>query len=503
MSSSRALEADRLFRESYESLRLGQSRDAVTAARKAARLLDDRTMGSLNLAAVLIDAGSELGNGPYLREGVALLHSVETGITDDLTTAFHYNLGNGYASIGSRQRGYGAGTKPALAQAISHLDAALELEPRSDIQANLAGTLLQQGRWIEAYDEFDRVVRADPLHHSALARRGSCLIGIYNWTPNHSALLTGALADHEKAVALSYEEPVFQRSYRSVIGDLRRRGVLPRVPDVVAAAPDHRWIWQNRLALNPCPLCEVESPDAFDLYPLAQRLEGGRRTPPIEDLHDMVNAVCQAFAVARWLLYRATEAGAEEEDHVISVPGSAGAVHDLQLGLTMASVTGFYGVLGKIAYAVNAYFNLGHPPGFVTFQSIWRPTGGGRGAIPSRRSDLHPKLVRTPTPALSALYRLALSTEHGLGRYQSLRTLRNQIEHHLVVGVEGEKTSPYFRAIRPSQLRRDALRLGQIVKAAIWYFGGTLLRGEQERLKRALRRGTPVGRGQGESVIRS
>lgn len=492
-----------LLSEASKLLRVGRSGAAIRKARSAAPLIRDPVVRAVNLSAILIDAGAELKKSAYVREGVDALRAVEKDVTADLAPLFHYNLGNGYSYLGARERGFGAGTRPSLAIAASHLAAALEKDPRPDVRANLAGVLLAQGRWVEAYDEFNRVVLENPAHHNALARRGSCLMGIYNWTAGHRALLMSALADHEAAVKLSDDELVFQRSYRRVVHDLRRRGIEPRIPEVADATPDQKWIWENRLALNPCPLCEIESPEAFDLYPLAHRLEGGRRYPPVEELLDIVNAVCQVYAVARWSLFRALSDSVSETDHVISALGSPGAVHNLRVGLVMTALTGFYGVLGKIGYALNGYYRLGHPASKVTFQSIWLPPGSRSRSVPDSRCDLHAKLVRSPTSALSALHRVALSLEHGLGRYESLRTLRNQIEHHLVVATEGKSESAYYRAIKTAELESEAIRLGQIAKATIWYFGGALLRGEQERLKRAARQQGVVLRGEGDPVRRT
>lgn len=397
----------------------------------------------------------------------------------------------------------GPGTRPSLLKAISHLDEALRLEPLPNVRVNLARVLLMQGRWIESADEFNLVLQEQPDHHNALALRGSSFIGIYNWTSEHMGLLIAALADHERAEDLALGDLVSLRSYSTVIADLRARGISSYEPSLKEATHDQQWIWEKRLALNPCPLCRAESPDAFDLYPLAARLEGGRRKPSVEDSIEMVNALCRSFATARWSLYKATQDNPSESDHVITLRVDGGSRHDLRVGLAMVALSSFYSVLGQIAYGINAYFDLGHRPNHVTFETVWHPTGKKARGISTTRKELHPKLTRYPCSALSALHALALSMEISKGQYEQLRKLRNRIEHRIVVPRHEPVESPCFEAVEPAALESAALRMGRIAKAAIWYFGGAILRGEQARLRRALKRGHRVWKGKGPSVDRS
>lgn len=195
-----------------EQLRCGRPAEAVRTAREVARLIENPAVRAIIVGGILIDAGANLKKVRLVKEAIDELERVSAQVTESVRPAYHYNLGNGYSTLGHRQTGHGPGTKPALVKAISHLDAALKYIPTPDVRANLSGVLLAQGRWIEAFDESDAILQEYPTHHQALARRASSLQGIYNWVEGHTAILAAALSDLEHAIELSDDEPVFQSS---------------------------------------------------------------------------------------------------------------------------------------------------------------------------------------------------------------------------------------------------------------------------------------------------
>ena len=199
-------------------------------------------------------------------------------------------------------------------------------------------------------------------------------------------------------------------------------------------------------------------------------------------------------------MYKAIEDPPLESDHVITIEGNPSARHELSVGLLMSAALNFYALLGQIAFALNNYYRLGHDARYVTFENVWGQPGSR--SLPRERNSLHPALRRRSVPALAALYWLAQSFTHGLGRYVDLRNLRNSIEHHVVCVFDAPVESPYYIALTRKQLEESTLRLGQIARAAIWYFGGAILYGEQERAKRQLRRGQKVTKGTRGTVRR-
>ena len=285
---------------------------------------------------------------------------------------------------------------------------------------------------------------------------------------------------------------MFQARYEHVLESLRRRVSSLSVSPQTSSRRDVRWIWESGLALNPCPVCRQDSPEAFDLFPLAGRLEGGIRHPEVDVVVDLINSLCRNYATARWILYKALADLPTESDHVITIQGNISARHELPVGLLMSAASGFYALLGQIAFSLNSYFRLGHDARKVTFESVWGKLGN-RG-LPQDRAGLHPALRRRSVPALAALYRLAQSFTHGLGRYADLRELRNSLEHHVVCTFDAPAKSRYYVSIDRRWLEESTIRLGRITRAAIWYFGGAVLHGEKERARRVIQRGGTVSK---------
>lgn len=485
------------------ALRDGLPGQAIRIARIARRKAEDATIGQFSLAAVLIDGGADLRKPHLVREGVGILEALESRLPSGSEATFHYNLGNGYAYLGTRERGKGPGTRPSLETAISHLDESLQYSDRVDTRTNLAGALIDHGRWIEACDELREVLERNPDHHNALAKHGSALMGIHNWTARHDGLLISSLMDHDRAATLAVGDRAFVESYRRVVDRLRKQ-VAPRSPAAKQKTSFQKWVWSTRLALNPCPLCGLESPSAFDLYPLASRLEGAVRRPTTDELLDLLNTICRNYASARWVLYSATGRAAHlPSDHVITLAGSTGADHRLSVGLLMTATAGFYSLLDQIGYALNAYFHLGHTkPSRLHLDTVWsRP--GKPARFPATRADIHPRLLRLATPAVAALYHLTASFQHGKGRYRTLRKLRNHLQHRIVLATRGESGSKYYESITVVELTSQAFLMGRLAKAAIWYVAAAFLEGERDRLHRAQRKGVPVTGGTGPSVRRT
>ena len=492
---------DELIERGRRQLHCGQPSSAVRTARRAARVISDPVARAINVGGLLIDAGSDLHKTRFIKEGIDELESVSAQVTESQLGEYHYILGTGFSVLGHRQRGQSPGTRPALGKAISHLDEALKRSPVPDVRANLGRALFAQGRLMEALDEFDAILEAVPTHHQALANRAWSLWGIYPWVEGHKAILAAALADIEHAVKLARNEPVFQAKYQGLRDELRRHVSPLSVTPQTSSRRDVRWLWESRLALNPCPLCRQDSPEAFDLFPLAGRLEGGVRHPEVDVVLDMFNSLCRNYATARWILFKASADRPIESDHVITIPGNESARHELPVGLLMSAASGFYALLGQIAFSLNSYFRLGHDVRHVTFESVWRRPGT-RG-LPQSRSNIHPALRRRSDSALAALYWLARSFTHGMGRYADLRDLRNSLEHHVVCTFDEQARSRYYVSTERSRLEESTLRLGRIARAALWYFGGAVLFGERERALRAIRRGQRVSRGTRGTIRRT
>lgn len=498
------------FDAAYELVSHGRFHTAVRVALAAAAQHPDRWHADFRFAAILIDAGARSRTRHYIDEGIRLLDRSIPSARATAQSSVRYNLGNAHLALGELERGRGPLTRPSLAHAVSHLAASLAIEPRVEAEINMASAFVEQGRYIEAIDLLTHVLRKSsdhPMACVAYATRARAEEGVHDWMLPHQGLLEMALVDTECAVAMAKAAGAFdyERVYQRAVDRLRTMTGQPSVI-TASAEPAHAWMWEQGLALNPCGLCGLETPDAFDTYVLQGTLGGARRRASAE-VAEIVNTWHRTFSTARWNLLQAAGAiGDLPGDHVVTTPGLRGTRHDLQIGLLIAAITGFYSVFDKVAYGLNTYLHLGHKPDRVSFSRMWARRDWRRRKdgppMPNARADLHPTFARTAARPLSALYHLAWSIETGEGLYRTLRVLRNETEHRLLVATPHHASSNYFSTIEPSELKRQAIAVGRLAKAAMWYAGGTLWWREAQRLRRATRAGHLVMAGRKNDVRR-
>lgn len=171
-----AMDPNLRWRQASDLLRQGKPRDALRAARRAARILPAHPATHLNLSGFLIDAGSDLHRPRLVREGIALLHRMRSTAPAESLHHLEANLGNAYLLLGQWERGRGPGTRQSLSDAVAHLDRSRIAVPDPRTSTNLAGALSAQGRWIEALDLLGHVIAANTLPHAvhvAHAKRGA------------------------------------------------------------------------------------------------------------------------------------------------------------------------------------------------------------------------------------------------------------------------------------------------------------------------------------------
>lgn len=485
----------------------GEHSAAVEEARRVHRLFSSPSADAA-LAGILVDVADFTRNLKLAREGKTIMERLPQKFIDAYPADYHYNLGNAFSNIGHYQRSRGAARRPAIAEAVSHYDQALQFADRPNTRANLANALLAQGRYIEALDELDSLLDAEPRHYNAHGYRGASFLGIDIWLNHtHAGIRQAALRSYRKAVEFAKDDPVVAQHFARYVSQLESRVSL--LPDLEQKPmrSDAQWFWSRRLALNPCPICMLDSPDAFDLFPLPGVLTAPRRRPPTKDLFVVLNAILGTFGTARWQLWSAESPESSlPPDHIIQHTGSGGALVDLKIGLKMSAFAGFYRVLGQIASALNNCLALKHSPEQVTFNNVWgKPRVRG---FPKTAEELNPGIRRRSNDPLSALYYLAASLELGLGRYRHLRILRNQIEHRLAAPFVSPQRGttrkhPYYEPIVVADLSRDVYVVGRLARAAIWYLCATLFVEERRRVRAAQRAGHVISGSTGTPVARS
>lgn len=481
-----------LFQLSQDLISRGKNIEALKTARLAALKSRGNIRSKISLSGILIDAGSALNSIKHVKEGVNLLESIKPFIKRTQHFAYHYNIGTGYLTLGQKERGFGVGTKPSLSKAIDHFDESLRYNNNYDARVNLAIALIDQGRSIEALDELEEVISQNPNHHVAIANRAKALVKINNWIFPHNDLEIQALIDYKKAALLAKDDISYLNQYIRIMKDFEKD---IKIPKIIYKNPNQieKLIWENRLSLNPCPLCNIESPKSFDVYTLHGRLSGPNRRPSSEEVDQIVNSLHRNYSSARYCLLQAINAAPfQGKNQIILMPTPSFSNDSIENGLIIMSFLGFYSILSQISYAMNSYFHLNHNELRVKFNTIWGKPNYKKKSIPLIRSEIHPSLKRIITPSLSALYRLALSLEIGLGRYSDLRILRNNLEHHVVILSKTKRNSRFFKDIDKDELLQKTIKIAIISKAALWYFCSSIWKAEYERLKKISKKGKLV-----------
>lgn len=485
------------FKTAYDHITQRLFAEAVREGRRAAAVLGPRWEARHNLAGVLIDAGAQGKRRPWVMEGIDLLTALLSEVPPEASGGVHYNLGNGYLAATELRKGHSLSTRNAqtLALAVNALAQAAELKPDlHEARINLASALLQQGRSIEAIDLLTTMVSAVPAHPMPRLKRASALEHVHAWMHPRTGVLDSALRDAVAAHERTGSFPEYARACEAAVTRLRGR-MTPATPhgEAIELPPGPlAWIWEAGLALNPCVRCRATSPTAFDVLVLDGLLDGRGRRPSADEVAEIVSAWHRTFSAARWTAMSALEVERPlPSDHVVALRGSGNTPTNLKTGLLLQAAIGFHAVFDQIAFGLNAYLHLGHPPKAVDFNTVWFR----RGKRPAQKGvlaphELHSSLRGKALPPLSALYWLSRSLQDDGGLYRRLRDLRNHAEHHVTVaGDTNIISSRYFTLVDGDRLEADVLALGRLAKAAMWYAGATIFSHEKARARRAERTG--------------
>lgn len=488
-------EAPPSFKDAASLITVGEPEEAVRIARRICRRGRQGPGYRHNLAAILIDAGVAVGRSRWIREGRKLLE----GLRDDASRAgrlasFEYNVGNAWAALSRTERRGSTASRQAQHEAISALARSVEIDgSRADPAINLGSLLLEQGRVIEAIDLFTDIIETASHHPMARLKRAVALEFLFRTVRSTKALLEAALADAEAALSLTDPYPEYRRACEEVVTSLAPRVAEKREHGIPTdARPETAWIWDARLALNPCPRCRTHAPASFDTFVLDGFLEAPRRRPPVAILVEIVNSWHRTFSSARWSLMQAVGIlGELPTNHVVNLQGVDGAHADLATGILLSAVAGFHALFDQVAWGLNAYLHLGHSRRDATLFNIWRPAGSKPLAghrLPVLRGEFHHAFRSQPGPT-AALYGLARSLKDSDGLYRALRDLRNAATHHVVVVSDPPLRSPYVAPLSRRALEQDAISLGRLAKAALWYGGATIQWYEFQRARKAARKG--------------
>lgn len=309
-------------------------------------------------------------------------------------------------------------------------DRSVALDLRGRALCNLANTLDDSGRWVEAYQTYLDALDADSTNGNAsgnaaelLRRRmqsGRGALGHYAVV--HDAFVQHSQAHRARTVELAGTATADRWDAAELLGG---QGHLAHSGDPL---DDYqRWIKDHRFALTLAVDGLGTDDPRWDSATIASLHVTSAEIPPI---YASTNVLKAEFLVSRRLAFagetRLREAlfGQSPDDSGIYVDTLNMAVYgEASSSLVLAQRTTL-DLLDKVAVAANEHFEVNDDPEKVTFRSFW-----ARGNPVALRPQL-PTPASTYTPTALSLAELAFDFDGGL--YGAAQSLRNAGTHRLV-----------------------------------------------------------------------
>lgn len=347
---------------------------------------------------------------------------------------------------------------------------------RSTRWCNLANTLDQSGRWIEAYDAYVRALRAAP-HNGNAAGNAAVMV----------SRVIRAGWDYEGHLCSLYDKYLRQaKENRSVTVDVAGEAAaqkydamsltgsdVPITSSPEEADPYRQWIMKNRLALAATleGLGYSEFKDRWDTIGLNCATTGPEAMSP-PPVFAMLNVLKSDFLVARKLAFEAIQIQSADDGHLQhrSDPGlytdtlDGGLYGQASSQLTLAHRAAM-DVLDKTAVAVNEHLQVGDNPKRIFFSRFWFED--------KKRTQLRSSLANQARLASSvlAMAELALDMEPG-GLYEHAQEMRNAGTHRFVKiyrGPADQANTPSIQVITLQAMQATCLEALTVARAAYIY----------------------------------
>lgn len=344
---------------------------------------------------------------------------------------------------------------------------------RSRALCNLANTLDDSGRWVEAYTAYKDSLQEDVTNGNAAGNVAELLrrrLALGRDQLGHIA----AVYDSYLLLAKSLRERTLEIAGPSVadrwdsLEAIGGQGHFSHVGDELDSY--HQWIAEHRLAL----VATVEGLGGHDERWDSAGIMGvvpASSDGPVPPIFAAMNVLKAEYLVARRLAYRGQQmvreaAGIQHaDDSGLYTDTLDGAVYGEGPALLLLAQRAALDVLDKIAVAANEHFQVGLSPSKVDFAGFWKDkkTNEARLQLPvGNPGNLH----------LLALSELAADlTDNGM--YPNARLLRNAGTHRIVHGTHGYPTGPTketFSTVDLDELIEASIESLWVCRAAYLYF---------------------------------
>jgi tetratricopeptide (TPR) repeat protein len=362
---------------------------------------------ALNHVGMLIDSAHDSRSIEGTERAFFLIDQIRTReLAPDLVVLTHYFTANAWQNKAQQRTEHDiwALEQPEVQAQILELRRAVRHEAfdqwdatrQCQVVTNLANQLDHIGRSIEAIELFDRVLAIAPQFAKALGNRGIAFkaYGRAVYDRGHagvlmmvahdcfgSAIAPGAIydSDDQDAARAAFEHHQAEIEEHVDVGAIRRTIDLDgyRLGRGSAERNYRRWCLDQRLFLNPLNDLGAVTIAARDILTLPS-LTVANLSAQVPPAIGFFNQMKQEFVSARYLFYEGMSADRQHYAdrnvrlyNTLDYPSYALAVEKMRAAYRLA-----YSLLDKIAFFLNAYYELGHNPRRVNFRSVWYEAKG-------------------------------------------------------------------------------------------------------------------------------
>jgi tetratricopeptide (TPR) repeat protein len=451
------------------------------------------------LACLLVDVGAQVGREDLVRSGLAIFTENYAEMASDFRAdSLEYNIGNAKKSLYDIERSqskdaFRAESIARLTEAKNHYWRAVKLgaiDPQ--LLVNLANTLDQCARVVEALLWFDRALIVDPGFGMAHLNRGQALLflndisGTYSISQLYEAEKcfqlaegSGQLPEHLMVQARKYRDGMAKNLLKlGWSGEDIEFYEAQHKKEYEEHDPYWRFCLSNYLVLSEHALycqCIGARRDDLSILKSSGAIGGGF----VSRLELLLNRVKSEFVLARSLFYQSL-LGNDEGWDLHASEGTFTELHEGEdIGLRPEFLrTSFrlcFGILDRIAQGLKELYELADPKEALSFESFWRPQDQRKQGNEIRWRRINEQ----HNMGLVALYSLATDLNRVRGEWGHFKEFRNDLEHGLFVLLEREgaelspDTTPLripFKSMATREFRDRALQMLHFTASAIFSF---------------------------------
>ncbi len=456
---------------------------------------------------VLADQALFKGNMDFLADAVKLATRVDTQRLSHYQLAiFHYHVsnvwGNSFKLLPNEQKQERIWEQPEIEKQLLHNRLAVTALETTDsesspsvvcaIYTNLANTLFQIGRFVEALEYWDRALAISPDFGMAMANKGYSLLHYAHLLQDEGSAMIFLIQSREmlrRALNLEIDphvRPFFKdhlKSLNRVLYPYNGKKFLTPILECSEKTDGDNafrsWLLKNRLCLNLLndlgSFLEASS-DVLMTLPL--------KNDPAKTslLQDHFTLLKQEFTCARQLYFEAMQSIRNQGAVDTILPSLDKTACDLSDEKLKIAFRMAYSLFDKIAFFLKKYYRLPVSEQRVNFRTLWYPEG-------RKANGLHPKLRQSENWPLRGLFWLSKDLyEHnpdfkeGLeADARQLYVLRNHLEHNYLLiqddalhlssskpGLRGMDDGSVY-VIGRSDFSNRTIRILKMVRAALIY----------------------------------